>query len=148
MGNHDHYGNASAQIAYTKHSSRWILPNYNYSISIKIDNGAQELINIIMLDTVTMCGNTLENEKYGQPKYWSSKEKHASNLYFEELKKKLEIISNSSTPYIIVAGHFPVWSIAEHGPTQCLVDKLRPLLHEYKVTAYICGHDHNLQHIV
>ncbi len=48
-------------------------------------------------------------------------------------------------PYLLVNGHYPVYSVAEHGPTQCLVDRLRPLLHQYHATAYICGHDHNLQ---
>ncbi len=52
---------------------------------------------------------------------------------------------NCRAPYLLVSGHYPVYSVAEHGPTQCLIDRLRPLLHQYKATAYICGHDHNLQ---
>lgn len=50
-----------------------------------------------------------------------------------------------SAPYLLVSGHFPVYSVAEHGPTKCLVERLRPLLHQYRATAYLCGHDHNLQ---
>ena len=42
---------------------------------------------------------------------------------------------------------FVVWSVAEHGPTEILVHRLRPLLMKYNVTAYFCGHDHNAQHI-
>ena len=40
-----------------------------------------------------------------------------------------------------------MWSVAEHGPTQILVDRLRPLLIKYKVAAYLSGHDHDMQHL-
>uniref|UniRef100_A0A915HWB4 Calcineurin-like phosphoesterase domain-containing protein n=1 Tax=Romanomermis culicivorax TaxID=13658 RepID=A0A915HWB4_ROMCU len=47
--------------------------------------------------------------------------------------------------YLFIAGHYPVYSTADHGPTQCLIDKLNPLMQKYNVTAYLSGHDHNLQ---
>jgi hypothetical protein len=50
-----------------------------------------------------------------------------------------------SAAYLITSGHFPVYSVAEHDPTKCLVNRLCPLFHQYRATTYICGHDHNFQ---
>ncbi len=50
-----------------------------------------------------------------------------------------------SADFLFVLGHYPIYSIGESGNTQCLIDRLNPLLHKHNVTAYIAGHDHNLQ---
>lgn len=123
-----------------------VLPSFNYTIDAKINHGQDELVKIIMLDTILMCGNSgFDWELDQSPRFRSYEHELAANDYFVWLED--ELIASESYPYVIVAGHFPVWSIAEHGPTKCLVDKLRPLLHKYQVSAYMCGHDHNLQHI-
>lgn len=56
------------------------------------------------------------------------------------------IIDLYSADYLIVTGHYPVYSAGSAGPSiPCLYNKLDPLLKKYKVQAYISGHDHDLQ---
>ena len=45
----------------------------------------------------------------------------------------------------LLTGHYSVWSVAKHGPTQRLVDELRPFLFEHGAAFYLNGHDHNAQ---
>ena len=40
-----------------------------------------------------------------------------------------------------------MYSVAEHGPTLALVTQLQPMLKQYGVAAFFCGHEHNLQHL-
>lgn len=47
--------------------------------------------------------------------------------------------------YIFVSGHYPIYSVSSHGPTECLINRLDPLLRKHRVSAYIAGHDHTLQ---
>ncbi|ESO94599.1 hypothetical protein LOTGIDRAFT_118056 [Lottia gigantea] len=138
-GNHDHYGNVSAEIIYSQYSQRWNFPDFYYPLSFKIP-GSNASVDILMLDTVQLCGNT-------EPDYEHSQPKQPDNLQASEQQWKWleQALQKSNATYLLVAGHFPVYSIAEHGPTQCLVDRLLPMLYQYKVTAYMCGHDHNLQ---
>lgn len=53
--------------------------------------------------------------------------------------------SLSRSKYILVAGHYPIYSACSHGTTKCLERDLVPLLHKYRVNAYLAGHDHDLQ---
>lgn len=139
-GNHDHYGNVSAQIAYSKKSKRWNFPNYYYALQFLIPGG--KTVDILMLDTVLLCGNTGYDTEGDQPH--GPENTRVAEDQWAWLEQKL---GTSQADFILVTGHFPVYSIAEHGPTTCLVNRLKPLLHKYRVSAYFGGHDHNLQHI-
>lgn len=104
-----------------------------------------------MIDTMALCGNTRLNLDFSDepkiPKFTSEKDKIFSDAHFNDLEDKLKKMTETYVPYIIVGGHFPVYSVGKHGSTLCLVNRLMPLLHKYKVSSYLAGHDHNLQHL-
>lgn len=113
-------------------------PSPYYRLHFKIPQ-SNVTVAIFMLDTVTLCGNS-DDFLSQQPE--KPRDPNMARTQLSWLKKQL---AAAKEDYVLVAGHYPVWSIAEHGPTHCLVRKLQPLLATYKVTAYLCGHDHNLQ---
>ncbi|XP_029440943.1 tartrate-resistant acid phosphatase type 5 isoform X2 [Rhinatrema bivittatum] len=139
-GNHDHHGNVSAQISYSKVSKRWHFPSYYYDLRFKVPRSNATLA-VLMIDTVTLCGNS-DDFQSQQPEKPLSQELATQQMSW--LKRRL---AASRDDYLLVAGHYPVWSVAEHGPTHCLVKHLLPLLKKYRATAYLCGHDHNLQYL-
>jgi len=63
------------------------------------------------------------------------------------IESTLQQSVSESVEWVIVVGHYPVWSVAEHGSTPSLQKYLKPLLDQYQVGAYICGHDHDLQYL-
>lgn len=121
-GNHDHDGNAEAQLQYAQDhkGGRWQFPAYHWQKTVAIPGGGS--LNMIFIDTVL----------------WGNGDQKA----FVE-----ENLKNNTATWTAVIGHYPVWSIAEHGPTANLVSDLKPLLDQYKVDFYFCGHDHSMQHL-
>jgi len=142
-GNHDHLGNVTAQIEYGKTSKRWVFPNYFYTFSLWTSDKQKKLIDFVMIDTILLCGGSNISDWEHTP-LEGPKNPFIAETYWEWIEEQLR---QSTAPYLIVGGHYPIYSVAEHGPTKCLVDRLRPLLHQYHATTYLCGHDHNLQYL-
>uniref|UniRef100_A0A4W4FF31 Tartrate-resistant acid phosphatase type 5 n=1 Tax=Electrophorus electricus TaxID=8005 RepID=A0A4W4FF31_ELEEL len=138
-GNHDHAGNVLAQIHYSKLSQRWNFPYFYYELNFRIPK-TDSTLTILMLDTVLLCGNTDDFQDQKPQGPTSNAQANRQLLWLQQR------LASSKADFLLVAGHYPIWSISKHGPTSCLVKKLRPLLVKYEATAYLCGHDHNLQY--
>jgi tartrate-resistant acid phosphatase type 5 len=52
-----------------------------------------------------------------------------------------------TTAFLVVMGHHPVYSDGPHGDHPVLIKDWDPLFRKYKVSAYLAGHDHDLQHL-
>jgi hypothetical protein len=146
-GNHDHKGNTTAQVAYSTHSDRWHYPSLYYSFVEQVDNTTTA--EFVMIDTVTLSGPSacpVSDEEFqgSDPRMEETLDKEGAQTQYQWLEATL---AASTADFLFVSGHYPVWSVCEHGPTQSLVDTLKPLMEKYKVSAYFAGHDHCQQHI-
>ncbi|XP_046842271.1 tartrate-resistant acid phosphatase type 5-like [Xenia sp. Carnegie-2017] len=132
-GNHDYHGNVSAQILYSRRSPRWIFPYYYHTKVFTIPQ-TNKTLQLVMIDTNILC-------------YPKLVKKHKTPDSEAQMQWINEILNKSNANYLIFIGHHPLYSAGQHGNTECLHNKLLHLLKQYKVDAYISGHDHNLQHI-
>jgi hypothetical protein len=90
-----------------------------------------------MIDTQHIAGyfNCNRNDQ----DYPEDIQPHLQEKALSFIESKLE---NSSADYLLVAGHYPVFSACSNGNTQVLIEKLDPLMKKYGVTAYLSGHEH------
>jgi len=145
-GNHDHRGNVQAQIDYSSHSARWNFPSYYYKLSKTAPDGAT--LDVLMIDTVQLSGNSQLNDEDTDSLRGSELPGPLDPLAADaQIQWIDETLKASTADFIIVAGHYPVFSIAEHGPTKQLQPDSFPYLRENKVSTYLCGHEHNEQFI-
>jgi len=141
-GNHDHNGNVTAQIEYSSHNSRWKFPSSYHSHTYTAADGTT--VDIVLIDTVDLASITKIPE--GQPGYFDPLpeiSRASANSQWTWIEDQLK---NSKSNYILVGGHYPVYSVCEHGPTATLITNLKPLLEKYNAH-YMAGHDHCMEHI-
>lgn len=140
-GNDDYKGNITAELAYSHVSKRWNFYRLNYMLSGNLPTHPDTKVDIVMIDTVQLCGR-LPPTGLVTPMGPDNKEEAETTWTWIESKLKA-----SNADFLFVAGHYPVYSGGKHGSTKCLIERLQPLLERYRVSAYFSGHDHSLQHI-
>ena len=104
------------------------------------------------IDTVILAGNSDVRDENGE----LVRELHGSELpgpadtgrAASPLAWLEATLAASQATFLVVAGHFPIWSICEHGPTSQMIKEVKPLLERYHATAFIAGHDHCIESFV
>lgn len=136
LGNHDYNdggagGSVAAQLDYRRHApqSRWTLPHKWYRFDLPA--GGKPAATVLVIDTNFVFNGGL-----------SSRERQKQGIWLAD-----QLSARREAPFVFVLGHHPLYSGGSHGDTRTLVHHLDPLFRRHKVDLYLCGHDHDLQHI-
>lgn len=114
-------------------------PGY-YSVTKQLADGTTA--DLIFVDTVTLAPRAAESV-VRLPR----NVQEVKRAQYAWLEATLQASVGRRSGWRIVVGHYPVFSAGEHGDTPELVAELLPVLERYAVDAYICGHDHTMQHL-
>ncbi|MES2437898.1 MAG: metallophosphoesterase [Verrucomicrobiota bacterium] len=143
FGNHDYHdtpGNEQVQLGYAAsldRKTRWTMPGKYYRIDLPAEHPQ---VTLLMLDT---NWEKINRRVHGdRVACWMTAEEKSAQM--EWLEKQL---AAPRAPFTIVVGHHPVYSDGSHRDTPELVNELGPLLEKHGVHLYLCGHDHDLQHL-
>lgn len=141
LGNHDYHGAPQAQIDYALTSHRWRMPSRYY----KLDGVALgfEGLELFCLDTTALMTEFTEN------RIVHTQQAQDRQRADEQLSWLDEALGKSTAAWKLVYGHHTIRSGGGvHGDTPEMVERVLPILQRHHVPVYICGHDHDLQHIV
>ena len=139
LGNHD-YGprydsgqgrdKAQMQLDYAKNhpESRWKMPDRWYAV--EIPDAQNPLLKIIFLDGNMVEGALTPQEKLEQKRWLDA-----------ELQKP------TRAPWRWMVSHFPIYSDGSYRDNPRLIQSWGALMKEHGYSFYLCGHDHNLQHL-
>ena len=145
LGNHDYMGDPDAQVAYTKRSRRWIMPARYYAQEINLTDDSKKKIKFTFIDTNPLIPEFYTNKEYGPnvSNQDSTKQKHWIKDNISNLPEDIG--------WNIVVGHHPLFTSSmqrrEGYDTKRIRNSLNNLLNQNHVDAYLCGHDHSLQHL-
>ncbi|KAI6195474.1 Tartrate-resistant acid phosphatase type 5 [Aphelenchoides besseyi] len=122
-----------------------------YKASYSFAHGTRS-VDILFIDTVILCGNSIDvadrslfSWLFARRRVPNRPDQKWTNEAERQWKWIDQQLRDSVADYLFVVGYYPIYSITFNGNTQCLVEKLDPMLRKYQVSAYISGYDHNIQ---
>jgi hypothetical protein len=127
LGNHDYeHGKDLIELEYAKAhpDSRWKLPARWYKVNFPADNPQ---VTVFMLDSDK---DQMGKAMWDQEKAWLDAE-----------------LAKPRANWTLCCAHHPLFSNGGHGDNGVLQNDWGRLFVKYNVDFYICGHDHDLQHL-
>lgn len=141
LGNHDYRGNPQAQLDYARTSPRWRMPQRYYQVS-GAESGVPQ-IDLFVIDTSPTVHKYREKVDSVIARNVSAQDVDAQLAWLDKA------LAASTARWKLVIGHHTIRSGGSgHGETPEMVAQILPILQRRGVTAYVFGHDHDLQHIV
>ena len=128
LGNHDYEGSKDlAELAYARlhPDSRWKLPARYYRVELP---AVDPLVTVLMLDSNRQV--ILEPDWNAQTKWLDA-----------------ELAKPRKTRWVICCAHHPLFSNGAAGQNGVLQRDWGRLFQKHRVDFYVCGHEHNLQHL-
>ena len=141
LGNHDYRGSVQAQLDYGKNNARWKMPARYWRQVMAVDPATN--VEFFFIDTSPMISAYATHPENKQMGIELPKQNVPQQLAWLD-----QALASSTAPWKLVIGHHPIYSAGlGHGSGEDLITKLLPLLQKHGVQVYICGHDHDLQHL-
>lgn len=139
LGRQDYAGSCDALTAYTRASPRWRLPAPYYFVTLGRGDVSAD---IVFLDTTPFL---YRHAPYGIDPICGLD----AGSVPEQIGFLVQSLVHGTSRWRVVVGHHPILSgSGPHGGTEELDDRLRPILEELGVNAYVSGHQADLQHLV
>ncbi|MEA2734165.1 MAG: hypothetical protein QOE14_616 [Humisphaera sp.] len=135
LGNHDYEelvpgGRRKWQIemeyARANPQSRWKLPAHWYRVDLP--SSAEPLVTVLVLDSFK---DGLGDAGWAEELAWMQR----------------ELTRPRKSKWLIAVAHHPLFSNGRHGDNGVVQRDFGALFRKYHVDLYICGHDHDLQHL-
>ncbi len=127
-GNHDYDNDLirfETEYAWGSPDSRWKMPSRWYRVDLP---EGKPLVSIFVID--------------------SNWERMPADRWYAQFRwLQAELGKPRTAPFTLVTAHHPLYSNGAHGDGLTMQRFFAPLLREHKVDFYVCGHDHDLQHL-